>query len=273
MKSVYFNNNFERGFGTFPLKDTDCERAVKTAYEAGYRAFDTAQMYGNEAATGKALNAISGDRDELFITTKVNNGNYAASDFLTSVEQSLRYLQTDYIDVLLLHWPPADFNIEPPLHLLAEAREKNYTRHIGVSNFTSQMMRDAQSIIDVPIVINQVEFHPLLNQDILLATASDTGIPLSAYCAVARGEIFKYPVLGSIGERHGKSAAQVAQRWTLQKGVSVNTMSTSAKNIQANFDIDDFELSSGDMAAIDQLNQENYRIVDKSLVPWAPEFD
>jgi len=135
------------------------------------------------------------------------------------------------------------------------------------------MMREAKSSSDIPIAVNQVEFHPLLNQDILLSASTETGIPLAAYCSIARGEIFKYPILAEIGEQVGKSAAQVAQRWTLQKGVSINTMSTSPANIKANFEIDDFELSEKQMAAVDNLTANNYRIVNKSVVPFAPEFD
>lgn len=270
---VYFNKNHERGFGTFPLKGKACKEAVVAAVDIGFRAFDSAQMYNNEAETGDALKSTGIKREDFFLTTKVDNANYSTNRFLSSVEGSLKRLQTDYLDVLLLHWPPADFIIEPALELLASAHQKNYARHIGISNFTAQMMRDAKSFLDIPIAVNQVEFHPLLNQDILLSTSKETGIPLAAYCAIARGEIFKYPILAEIGEQCDKSAAQVAQRWTLQKGVSVNTMSTSPANIKANFEINDFELSEEQMATVDALTATNYRIVNKSLVPFAPDFD
>lgn len=270
---VYFNNNAQCGFGTWPLTGQQCIDAVVTAAKIGFRAFDTAQMYNNEAETGQAINETGINRNELFITTKVDHNNYTKKKFIASVEASISDLKTDYVDVLLLHWPPPDFNIKPALELLCEAHSKGYTRHIGVSNFNANMMREASSFVDVPIAVNQVEFHPLLNQDILLATSKETNIPLAAYCAVARGEILKYPTLTEIGENHGKSAAQVTQRWILQKGVSVNTMSTKPENIKANFDINDFELSSSEMETIDELTHTNYRIVNKSIVPWAPEFD
>jgi 2,5-diketo-D-gluconate reductase B len=271
--SIYFQQCFQRGFGTFPLRGDACKQAVLTAAEVGYRAFDTAQMYQNQAETGAALKDTGLDREAICITTKVENKNYTEEKFLQSVELSLQSLQVDYVDVLLLHWPPADFDIRPPLELLQQAREKGYTRHIGVSNFTAQMMREANAFVSGPIATNQVEFHPLLNQDILLNAASDTGIPLAAYCSVARGEVFNYPEFETIGKNYGKSAAQIVQRWILQKGVSVNTMSTKRENIKANFDIMDFTLSSVDMATIDKLTATQYRIVDKSLVPWAPDFD
>lgn len=271
--SIYFNNNHQCGYGTWPLTGEECTEAVTTAAEIGYRAFDTAQMYNNEAATGEALKSTAIKRGDLFITTKVNHSNYDQSSFLPSVEKSLRALQTDYVDVLLLHWPPPDFNIAPALELLAQAHANGFTRHIGVSNFTAKMMRESISILDIPIVVNQVEFHPLLNQDILLQASIETGIPLAAYCAVARGEIFNYPVLAEIGKSYERSAAQVAQRWILHKGVSVNTMSTNPANIKANLEITDFKLNDTDIKTIDQLTSHNFRIVNKSLVPWAPDFD
>ena len=271
--NIYFRDSHERSFGTFPLRGDELGAALKIAVDVGYRAFDTAQMYGNEADTGDALKRCGLSRDDLCITTKVHPDNFNADRFLPSVEQSLRDLQTDFVDVLLLHWPPADGNIEPSLTQLAEAHHQGYARNIGISNYTAQMMRDAANLIDPPIVTNQVEFHPLLNQSTLLAASSETGIPLSAYCSVARGEIFKHTEFTEIGAGYGKSPAQIALRWILQKGVSINTMSTKATNIKANFEVMDFTLTSIDMARIDALTHTNYRIVNKTLVPWAPDFD
>jgi 2,5-diketo-D-gluconate reductase B len=189
------------------------------------------------------------------------------------VEASLRALGLDQVDVLLIHWPPADGDVVPPLRRLEQAARRGLARHVGVSNFTAAMMRTARAALEVPLVVNQVEFHPLLDQRKLLAAAAQTGIPLSAYCSVARGEVFKYPMLEEIGRGYGKSAAQVTLRWILQKGVPVTTMSSRRVNIQANFDVMDFTLSSIDMARIDALNAVGHRVVNKSRVPWAPDFD
>ncbi len=134
-------------------------------------------------------------------------------------------------------------------------------------------MRQARSIVDAPLVTNQVEFHPLLNQDILLAAANETGIPLSSYCSVARGKVFEQPLFAEIGQAYDKTAGQVVLRWILQKGVPLNTMSTKPENIRSNFDIMDFTLSSIDMARIDAQTQKNLRIVGRDLIPWAPEWD
>ncbi|SNT20858.1 aldo/keto reductase [Antarctobacter heliothermus] len=271
--TIYFEKTYQRSFGTFPLKGQDLKDAILAAAEVGYRSFDTAQMYGNEAETGAALKATSLARGDLCITTKVDIANFSDEAFLPSVEESLKKLQIEQVDVLLLHWPTPGGDIRLSLQLLQQAHDRGLARHIGVSNYTAPMMRQARTIVDAPLVTNQVEFHPLLNQDKLLVAASETGIPLASYCSVARGEVFKHAIFGEIGAAYGKSAAQVVLRWILQKGVSINTMSTKPANIAANFDVMDFTLSSIDMARIEKMTNTGYRIVGKGLVPYAPDFD
>jgi 2,5-diketo-D-gluconate reductase B len=271
--NIYFQKTYQRSFGTFPLTGTELRSAIEAAVRVGYRAFDTAQMYRNEADVGAALASLSIPRDELCVTTKVNPDNFGADKFLSSVQASVKALRLDQIDVLLLHWPPIGGDIAPSLRLLERARTEGLTRHIGVSNYTAAMMRASKTVIETPLVTNQVEFHPLLDQSILLKAATETGIPLSAFCAVARGEVFKYPLFEEIGSGYGKSAGQVVLRWILQKGVPLNTMSTKPVNIAANFDIMDFVLSSIDMDRIDALTRTGFRVVDKKVVPWAPEWD
>lgn len=271
--SVYNRGVFQRGFGTFPLRGDVLAKAVRDAIDVGYRAFDTAQWYGNEAELGAVLSEIDVPRSEFLITTKVHPENMQPDRFLPSVEQSLRDLRLDVIDVLLLHWPPGDGPVTPSLDLLQEAHRMGHARHIGVSNYTTIMMRKAVEILDVAPVVNQVEFHPLLDQQKLLAASGETGIPLTSYCSMARGEIFKFPRLAQIGERHGKCAAQVTLRWILQKGVTMNTMSTRRANMQANFDIMDFELTEEEIREVDDMNAANYRISNADVVPFAPTWD
>jgi 2,5-diketo-D-gluconate reductase B len=271
--NICFQGRNQRAFGTFPLRGKECGDAILSAFEAGYRAIDTAQMYGNEPETGSAIAACGLPRAEICVTTKVHPDNYTAQRFLPSVEQSLKDLRLDHVDVLLLHWPPVGGDIRPSVEMLQKAHDRGLTRNIGVSNYTAKMMREAKTIANAALVTNQVEFHPLLDQGKLLAAATETGIPLSSYSSVARGAVFKYPLFAEIGQGYGKSAAQVVLRWILQKGVSVNTMSTKPENIRANFDVMDFTLSSIDMARIDALNATNYRIVSAGLVPWAPQWD
>lgn len=271
--NIYFRRNHQRAFGTYKLTGRAVRDAVVTAAEVGYRAFDTAQMYGNEHDVGQALRETGIPRADLCVTTKVHPDNYSADEFWPSVEASLEALQTDYVDVLLLHWPPIGGDIAPSLRLLADARERGAARDVGVSNYTAQMMRDAKSICRVPIVTNQVEFHPLLNQNVLLAAATETGIPLSSYSSLARGKVFEYPVFAEIGEGYGKTAAQVVLRWIAQKGVTSNTMSANPANIRANYDIMDFTLSSIDMERIDAVTATGYRLVTVDRAPWAPDWD
>lgn len=271
--NIMFQKTHQRAFGTFPLKGDVLRAAIEAAVLAGYRAFDTAQMYGNEAVTGAALAECGVARDDLCITTKVGIDNFTEAGFLPSVEASLKALQIAQVDILLLHWPTPGGDIALSLRLLQQAHDRGLARHIGISNYTAAMMRQARAIVEAPLVTNQVEFHPLLDQSKLLAAADETGIPLSSYCSVARGEVFKYPLFAEIGAGYGKSAAQVVLRWILQRGVTINTMSTKPANIRANFDVMDFTLSSIDMARIDHMMVTGYRIVGKNLVPYAPDFD
>lgn len=273
MSRLYQGVN-QRLFGTWPLKGDEARAAILSAAEVGYRAFDTAQMYGNEAEVGDALRQTGLGREEILIQTKVHPDNYTADRFLPSVETSLEALGVEQVDILLLHWPPVGGAVEAPLDLLNQALHKGFCREIGVSNFNVSMLRAAVSLLEAPLATNQVEFHPLLDQSRLLAGASALGVPLSAYCSVAKGRVFDYPLLSDIGAPNGKSAAQVALRWTLQKGVSPVTMSTKPRNQAANFDIMDFSLSNSQMARIDALASEvNHRIVETGRVPWTPEWD
>lgn len=271
--NIMFQKTHQRAFGTFPLKGEVLRGAIAAAIATGYRAFDTAQMYGNEEVTGAALAESGIPRDQLCITTKVAVENFTQAAFLPSVEASLRALRLDQVDILLLHWPTPGGDIAPSLRLLELARARGLARHIGLSNYTAAMMHAASAIVAAPLVTNQVEFHPLLDQSRLLDAAARTGIPLSSYCSVARGEVFRYPLFGQIGAGYGKSAAQVVLRWILQKGLPITTMSTKPDNIRANFEVMDFTLSSIDMGRIDAMMATGYRIVGKALVPYAPDFD
>jgi 2,5-diketo-D-gluconate reductase B len=273
MSNIYFKNGFQRSFGTYPLKGEDLKSALRHALDIGYRAIDTAQSYLNESDSGEAVRDAKIPRDELCITTKVKPDNFAPDRFLLSVEESLKRLRLDFVDVLLLHWPPLGGDIRPSLELLQKAKDRGFARHIGVSNYTSKMMRLAGQTIEGPIAVNQVEFHPLLDQSKLMDAASDTGIPLSSYCSIARGAIFKYDLFARLGETYGKEAGQIALRWILQKGVSINTMSTNPAHIRKNFEIMDFTLSDADMARIDVLAATNLRLVTKEMTPYAPEWD
>jgi len=240
---VYFKTGHERAFGTFPLKDQQLEDALETALDVGYRAIDTAQMYANEKSIGKVLTRSAIARDALFITSKVPTSEFSQEAFIPSVEKSLSELQISMLDVLLVHWPPGDDDVRPSLDFLQQAKQQGLAKHIGISNYNSEQMRTAQAHCSGELVVNQVEFHPLLNQQTLLATSNETGIPLASYCSVARGKVFEYALFEEIGKHHDVTAAQVVLRWILQHGVSINPMSTKRDNITANFDAPWLDLS------------------------------
>jgi 2,5-diketo-D-gluconate reductase B len=271
--NTFFRRSLGRLFGTYPLKGEALASAVSAALDTGYRAIDTAQMYGNEKDLGDALASSGRSPSDLYVITKVHPDNFAPGRFMRSVEQSLRDLRRSKVDLLLLHWPPIGGHIAPSLTLLEQAHRQGLAAEIGVSNYTAAMMRQAAATMDTPIATNQVEVHPVLDQSRLLAAATETGIPLCSYSSIARGEVFKHALFANLAQRYERTPAQIVLRWILQKGVVVNSMSTNPENIRANWHIEDFTLSSVDMDRIQALNSENFRVVTRNKVPWAPDWD
>lgn len=271
--SIIHDPRFIRGFGTYTLRGETLEDAVATAVDVGYRAFDTAQWYENEGELGNILKNLSVKKEEFLITTKVHPENISEERFIPSVEQSIKDLGRDTLDVLLLHWPVNSLPLSQQFEFLQKAKELGYARHVGVSNFTANMMRKAQKHLNLNVIVNQVEFHPLLNQSKLLKASHDTGIGLSSYCSLARGRVFSHPIFGTIGMRYEKSAAQVVLRWIIQQNIPINTSSAKRKNIQDNFDILDFELSDEEIMTINQLRDKNIRLCDADDIPYAPVWD
>jgi diketogulonate reductase-like aldo/keto reductase len=261
------------GFGTFPLKGAEAERCVSTALELGYRHIDTAQMYGNEAEVGRALAASGLKRDAVFVTTKIEPNNYAPKTFNASLDASLKALRLDRVDLLLLHWPNPKFSLKETIGLLVAAREAGKTRHIGVSNLNVTDVKRAAALSGNTLATNQVEFHPLLDQSKLKAACEALGMPLTAYCPVARGRILESPELATIAKANGRTVAQVAMRWIVQQGVAAIPMSRSRQHIADNLAILDFALSDADIAAITKLTKRNLRVVplDWFAEAWGPQ--
>lgn len=273
MLNIYQQKNYNRSFGTYPLTGQELENTLKHVIDAGYRSIDTAQMYKNEEAIGNFIQQCDIPREQLLITTKVHPDNFNETDFIPSVNESLNKLALDYVDCLLLHWPCPSGDNTLSLKLLEKCQQMGLSKHIGVSNYNAKMMRQCQDIITTPILCNQVEFHPLLNQDILRQTAKETHILLTAYCPVARGEVFKYKLFDEIAQALHITPAQVVLKWILQKGVTLQVMSTNPSNIRHNYQLDHFSLSDAQMRRIDELTETGYRIVDENLSPWCPEWD
>jgi len=259
------------GFGVFRMSDAEVERVVPAALDVGFRHFDTAQIYGNEAALGRALAAAGAKRDELFLTTKVWVDNYSEAQFAASVAESLDRLQVNAVDLLLLHWPGDAVPVAEQIALLNAVKAAGKTRHIGVSNQNIAQMRESVTLSAAPIVTNQVEVHPYLDQTRLVAAARDEGIAITAYYGMADGRVIDDPVVKAIGDAHGKTAAQVGLRWLLQQGFVTLTKTAKPERAAENFAVFDFTLTPEEMARIAGLAESNGRLV--SPAGLAPVWD
>jgi 2,5-diketo-D-gluconate reductase B len=259
------------GYGTWPLTGDECYRGVSMALELGIRHIDSAQIYGNEREVGRAIAASGVRRSEIFLLTKVAHDNLTNVKFAPSVAASLEALRTDHVDLLLIHWPPPDKVFDAMIDRLGEAQARKETRLIGVSNFTIAQMKRAAQQATAPIVNNQVEFHPLLDQSRVKAEAEKLGIALSAYSPLGRGAVLKEPVIIEIGRRLGRPPSEVAMRWIIQQDVIALPMTTKRENCLSNLRALDFELPDQDMQAVTALTQQNRRLI--SPAGWAPKWD
>ncbi|WP_417830619.1 aldo/keto reductase [Thalassospira sp.] len=256
------------GFGTYELNNDDAATMITEAAEIGYRHFDTAQMYHNEEGVGRGLKASGLARDDYFLTTKIWFDQFQSGDLQTSVVESLRKLDLDHVDLLLLHWPNDDVPLEETIAALNEVKNLGMTRLIGISNFPTALIEKAVSLSDAALTVNQVEYHPYLDQTKVLKSLRDRDMLLTAYCPIARGKVLTDPTLIKIGKKHDKSPVQVTLRWLLQQdSVMAIPKSGSPKNAAANFDIFDFELSADDMAAISALAKPDGRLIDPEFAP------
>jgi diketogulonate reductase-like aldo/keto reductase len=261
------------GFGTYGMAREDMLRTIPAALDAGFRHIDTAQIYRNEAEVGECVQASGLDRAEVFLTTKVWVANYAKGVFAASVDDSLRKLRTDYIDLLLLHWPCVNTPLGEQIEGLNAAVKAGKVRHIGVSNFNRRLLAEAVRLSEAPIATNQVEYHPYLNQQLLIDECHRLGVSVTAYCGMAVGRVFDDPILRAVASRRGKTVAQIVLRWLIQQdGVVALSRTTSPRRIPANLDVFGFELSAEDMRTIGRLATDDSRIVSPSgLSPaWDP---
>jgi 2,5-diketo-D-gluconate reductase B len=260
------------GFGTFELAPETAVRMVEHAIQAGYRHIDTAQIYGNEEQVGEAIAHAPLRRDELFLTTKVWINSMRPGKMEASVAESLRKLQTDHVDLLLLHWPNPKVDFQAMFDSLNGLREQGLTRHIGVSNYPSDWLARAREASRAPLVTNQIEYHPFLAQKTLYPALRDADMALTAYCPLAQGRVFEETVLQDIGGKYGKNGGQVALRWLIQQdGVVAIPRSSREKHASSNIDIFDFELSPDDMETIAALADPNGRVISPEGL--APEWD
>jgi 2,5-diketo-D-gluconate reductase B len=240
------------GLGTWRLTGAECAKTVKLALALDYRHTDTAQIYRNEEQVGQGIQNAGVDREEVFLVTKVWTNNFSYKRTIESTRESLRKLGTDYVDLLLMHWPNPSVPLEETLGAMTELQNERSVRHVGVSNFPPSMVEEAARYATV--FCNQVEYHPYKGQAELLEQAKDIDYLLMAYSPVAKGAVLNDRTLLEIGEAHGKTSAQVALRWLVQQEkVAAIPKATSEDHLKGNLNVFDFELSNEEMERISEL--------------------
>ena len=258
------------GLGTFRLKDQVVIDSVTNGLEVGYRVIDTAQIYGNEAEVGKAFAASSVPREDLFITTKIWTDNFAADKLIPSLKESLAKLQTDYVDLTLIHWPSPQgkVSVKEFMTALLEAKQQGLTKQIGISNFTIALMKEAIEVVGAEnIATNQIELHPYLQNREVAEFAKQHGIQITSYMTLAYGEVLKDPVIEQIAERRNASPAQIALAWAMQLGYAVIPSSTKRSNLESNLKACELTLKDEDMAQIAALDRGHRLTSPASLAP------
>ena len=258
------------GLGTWRLSGQVCRDAVLAAIASGYRHIDTAAMYGNEAEVGAALASSGLPRDALFLTTKVWRDDLKREALLRSAEASVSRLGGP-VDLLLVHWPNSAVPLAETMTALDEARRKGLTRHVGVSNFPAAMLREAAERCESPIFADQCEYHPEIDQSVLIDACRTSGTAFVSYQPLGQGKLLRHPTIEGIAADHGHSASQVLLRWHMQQpGVVAIPRSSTATHIAENMAIFDFTLSDAEMGRIFALASKNGRHVDPD---WAPRWD
>ena len=255
------------GLGTWELRGRTCARLVEQAMRLGYRHIDTAQVYENEREVGEGLRASRIRRDDVFVTTKVWTNHFAPHDLERSTKESLTKLRLTEVDLLLLHWPNPQVPLEETLGALAHVKKLGMARHIGVSNFTVALIDEAVAACPEPLVCDQVEYHPYLDQTKVREACARHGMALVAYSPVARGRIKNDATLARIGRVHGKTTAQICLRWLVQQNVSAIPRTSRIERLSENIDIFDFALSEEEMAEIFRMGSAKARLTDFGFAP------
>ena len=250
------------GLGTWELRGATCSRVVEQALRLGYRHLDTAQMYGNEREVGEGLHASGVKRNDVFVTTKIWPSHFAPRDLERSARDRLAQLRLSEVDLLLLHWPNPRVPLADTLGALEKAKQDGLTRHIGVSNFTVALIEEALKATSEPLVCNQFECHPFLDQSKLIAECRKQGMAVVAYSPIARGAARGNEVLKRIGAAHKKTATQVCLRFLVQQDIVVIPRTSKVERLSENAAIFDFTLSGDEMDEIAKLGSRDGRIVD-----------
>jgi 2,5-diketo-D-gluconate reductase B len=260
------------GLGTWELRGRTCARIVEQALRLGYRHIDTAEMYDNEREVGAALHASGVGREDVFITTKIWPSHFAPLELDRAAKGSLARLRLSEVDLLLLHWPNPQIPLSETLGALCKVKQSGLARHIGVSNFTVPLIEEAVRLAVEPLVCNQIEMHPFLDQSKVTAACRAQGMAVVAYSPIARGGAKNDAVLARIGKAHAKSAAQVCLRWLVQQGIVVIPRTSRMEHLSENSAIFDFALSDAEMAEIRSLAHRDGRLVDYAY-SGTPKWD
>ncbi|MBW0005312.1 MAG: aldo/keto reductase [Hyphomicrobiales bacterium] len=260
------------GFGTWAARGNECAQAVAWALESGYRHIDTAAVYANEESVGDGIRASRVPRDDIFLTTKVGPDDIDEGKLERSAEASLKRLGFDHVDLLLIHWPSPRIPLKRSMAALAKAKRQGLTRHVGVSNFTPALLAEAVALSEEPVVTNQCEYHPRLDQSRVIGACLEKGVSFTSYCPLGRaGDILADPKVTAIAERHGKTPAQVLLRWQIQQqGVIAIPKSANRQRIAENIAIFDFALDDAQMRTLFGLALPQGRIVSPA---WAPDWE
>ncbi|WP_458188917.1 aldo/keto reductase [Haladaptatus sp. NG-WS-4] len=255
------------GLGTSGNSDPEqCAETVETALELGYRHVDTAQMYENEAAVGDGIARADISREDVFLATKVLPDNLAYDDVLETTDESLDRLGVEYVDLLYVHWPMRAYDASDTLPAFDRLYEAGKARNVAVSNFTPDLLDEAREILDAPLVANQVEMHPLLQQDDLQSYADVHDLTLVAYAPIMQGDAGDVPELQTVAAKHGATPAQVSLAWLQQKpNVVPIPKSTGETHLRENLSVP--QLDAEDVAEIDAIDRER-RLVDPDEAPW-----
>ena len=259
------------GLGTSPMTGEVCSSAVHSAIAAGYQHIDTSANSGNESSVGEGLRRAGVPRAELFVTTKVWRTELHDGALQRSAEASLRRLGLSYLDLLLVHWPNPDIPLAETMRALASVRSEGLARHVGVANFPPGLLREALALCPAPIVANQCEYHPRLDQRSLLQATRECGAAFISYSPLGRGDPVSSPLLSEIAMKHGRSTSQILLRWHVQQDrVCAVPRSSNPARITENIAVFDFALDAAEMAVISSLAQPGGRMVNP---PFAPSWD
>lgn len=260
------------GFGTWQLRGDECSAIVSAALQLGYTHVDTAQGYANEEAVGAGLANSGIARERVFITTKVQPQLMDDGDLQRSVEGSLKKLRVAKIDLLLLHWPNPQIPLANSIRALNEVKRTGLVSHIGLSNFPSPLLAEASKLTHEPFAAEQLEYHPYLNQDVMLGALRARGMAAVAYCPLALGKIVGDPVIEAIAAAHKRTVAQVTLRWLLQQeGVVAIPKTARVERLKENLAIFDFALTGAEMTTMSALARPGSRLINEPQ--WVANWD